>query len=131
MCKRLFALALGFAVLGFVVPRAVAADASLDGTTWVIKDATGKTDTLTFKSGVFESSQCTPYGYKASPYQAAEAGKATKWSAICKNDSNDTMQWNGKWDGKSPKMTGSFIRTDGAGAKKDEMKWTATRKKAA
>jgi hypothetical protein len=128
MCRRLFALAVSLAILSFATLPAGAADASLEGTTWVIKDKAGKvSDTLRFRDGRFISMESVPFGYDTSPYQISKKGK---WTAIQKNRTNDTLQWQGTWDGKSPKMTGSYVRTTGGGKELQPVKWAATRKKA-
>jgi hypothetical protein len=129
MCRQFVALAVSLSILGFAAP-AIAAD-RMDGTSWTIKDQKGKTaDTLMFKDGVFTSTELIPYGYKMGPYAIKQKGKAVTWTSTQRNDTNDTMQWQGSWDGTSKEMTGTYVRTTGSGTVLDPVKWKASRKKA-
>lgn len=121
------------AVLALTVPAATVARAGgeLDGTMWTApmdQDAQ-KNDTLSFAKGSFTSSECIPYGYKSGNYQTKSKNGAINWTSVQKNEQGDTMSWTGTWDGKSDRMSGSFIRIDANGKKYDPQNWTATKKK--
>jgi hypothetical protein len=132
MCRCLSAFALALLIAGFPALPAVAADAPLDGTTWVIKNKDGKVqDTIRFRNGEFMSVESIPFGYRNGAYRTSRTGKATKWTAVQKSVDNNKLQWQGQWDGKSTRMTGSYTRTTEDGKQLQPVKWTATRKKAA
>jgi len=48
-------------------------------------------DTLTFKAGTFDSSECQKYGFKATSY----SGDATSFTASAKSEKEGTTEWSG------------------------------------
>lgn len=48
-------------------------------------------DTLVFKAGTFDSSECQKYGFKATSY----SGDSTSFTASAKSDKEGTTEWSG------------------------------------
>jgi hypothetical protein len=77
----------------FFVGAAWAGKGKLDGKTFQITmvepDKKTYADTLTFKNGMFDSSECTKYGFKSAPY----SGDATAFTATAKSEKEGTAEW--------------------------------------
>ena len=83
------------ALLLALVGVAWAAGGKLDGKTFkvTITEPDKKTygDTLVFKNGSFDSTECQKYGFKPAAY----TGDGGSFSATAKSDNEGTMEWSG------------------------------------
>lgn len=55
------------------------------------RDKKAYPDTLTFKNGMFDSSECAKYGFKPTAY----SGDASSFTATAKSDKEGTTEWSG------------------------------------
>jgi hypothetical protein len=89
-------------VFAFLVAVAAwAGKGKLDGKTYkVTVTETSKSsfaDTLTFKNGTFDSSECRQYGFKPTVY----AGDGATFTVTAKSDKEGTTEWSGTIKGDS------------------------------
>src|SRR4051794_35291199 len=95
-------ISLVLAVMLSWLPAAGAKGGALDGKTFVVKTAApdGKTamDTLSFKDGKLDSSECRKYGFKPAPY---ESDDELHFMATAKSDKEGTNAWAGEVRGDS------------------------------
>ena len=116
---------LGLLVCGVSATQVLAGTQTgpLDGTKWKIggmPDEAAKRmgekpskDTLIFKEGQLISTACVKYGFKASPYTAAQAG--TRWSFRTEQMSpkEGKTVWSGTVNGDAITGTMVWTKTDG------------------
>lgn len=74
-------------------------------------DKKGDADDFEFKDGTFHSTACDQYGYTAAPYTATKGKDNITFKSTTKNDSGDTIAWNGTIKGDH--VSGNAIRTSG------------------
>jgi hypothetical protein len=92
-----------------LVGIAWAGKGKLDGKTYKVTitepDKKSYADTLVFKNGTFDSSECQKYGFKPTTY----AGDGTSFTANAKSDKEGTTEWSGTIKGDA--IEGKFVWT--------------------
>jgi hypothetical protein len=102
MRTKLWGALLALALIGV----AWAGKGKLDGKTYKVTitepDKKSHPDTLSFKNGTFDSSECQKYGFKPTSY----SGDAASFTATAKSDKEGTMAWSGTIKGDA--IDGTF-----------------------
>lgn len=115
--KRIFLLLLCMSFLaGSTVFAEAKAATPLDSKTFTgmmgeKTDKKGDPDNFEFKDGMFHSTACDQYGYTAAKYQSTDKSGTTNFTATTKNNSGDTIAWNGTV--KGDKIMGTAVRHSG------------------
>ncbi len=108
-----FSLVLLF-ITGLSLALPASAEGLLDGKTFEAeaseKGKEDKTpDTLIFKDGMFTSTDCEQYGFKAAPYSATEQDGVISFESQATSDTEGTVAWSGTVDGGN--ISGTFVWT--------------------
>lgn len=100
--KPLISLLFAIPLCGIVAaPAPSLAAGVLDGTTFVAdagpkgKPADESNDLITFRDGLFHSSNCEQYGYTSAPYSARGEPGAIAFEAETKSDKDGRLVWRG------------------------------------
>jgi hypothetical protein len=104
MRTKLVSVLIALALAGI----AWAGKGKLDGKTYkvtITEQSKSYPDTLTFKSGTFESIECQKYGFKPTSY----AGDAASFTATAKSDKEGTIEWSGTIKGDT--IEGKYVWT--------------------
>ena len=95
-------------MFSITAPLTLFAGESLEGKTFVTL-LDGENDILTFQDGMFNSSSCEEWGYRAGKYTTTGSGDSLSFEATTTSEKHGGMVWTGTVQGDTIK--GSYLWT--------------------